>query len=88
MKRSLPLVSAVVCSAAAAIPLFVSAPAYAATACADLAKLSLPDTKITLGATLAAPRAAAAAYWRCACHGRAGDQAEVWLPEGSAERPG
>ena len=46
MKRS-PLFSTVACSAAVAIPLFVGAPAYAATACADLAKLTLPQTKIT-----------------------------------------
>jgi hypothetical protein len=48
MKRSLPLLSTVACSAAAAIPLFVGAPAYAATACTDLAKLALPETRITV----------------------------------------
>ena len=48
MKRSLPLLSTAVCSAAVAIPLLIAAPARAATACADLAKLALPQTKITL----------------------------------------
>ena len=48
MKRSLPLLSTVACSAAVAIPLLIAAPAQAATACADLAKLALPQTKITV----------------------------------------
>jgi hypothetical protein len=54
MKRSLPLLSTVACSAAMAIPLLIAAPAQAATACADLAKLALPQTKITVAERVAA----------------------------------
>ena len=97
MKRSLPLLSTVACSAAVAIPLFVGAPAYAATACADLAKLALPETKITLAERVPAGEFTAPgvqqplnvpALCRVAGHGRAGDQLRGVAARGQhLERP-
>ena len=97
MKRSLPLLSTAACSAALAIPLFVGAPAYAATACADLAKLALPDTKITLAERVpagefTAPGRAAAAQGAGAVprrgHGRSRDQFRGVAARGQrVERP-
>ena len=97
MKRSLPFVSTVACSAAAVIPLFVGAPAYAATACADLAKLPLPETKITLAERVPAGDFKAPGVQQplkvpalCRVTGTVAPAInfEVWLPEGSnLERP-
>jgi feruloyl esterase len=93
MKRSLPLLSTAACSAAVAIPLFVGAPAYAATACADLAKLALPETKITVAERVTAGefRAPGAqqplnvpALCRVAGTVSPAINFEVWLPEGAA----
>ena len=98
MKRSLPLLSIVACSAAVAIPLLVAAPAQAATACADLAKLALPQTKITVAERVAAgdfkvpgapqqgPGAQplkVPAMCRVAGTVEPAINFEVWLPEGS-----
>jgi feruloyl esterase len=98
MKRSLPLLSTVACSAAVAIPLLVAAPAEAATACADLAKLALPQTKITIaervpagdfkvpGAPQQGPGAQplkVPAMCRVAGTVEPAINFEVWLPEGS-----
>ena len=92
MKRSLPLLSIAVCSAAVAIPLFVAAPAHAATACADLSKLALPQTKITLAERVPAGHFAAPgvqqrlevpAMCRVAGTVEPAINFEVWLPEGS-----
>src|SRR5688572_14399453 len=91
MKRSLPLLSTAACSAAAAIPLFIGAPAYAATACADLAKLVLPETKITVAERVPAGEFTAPGAQRalnvpalCRVAGTVSPAInfEVWLPEG------
>ena len=93
MKRSLPFVSTVACSAAAVIPLFIGAPAYAATACADLAKLELPETKITLAERVPAGDFKAPGVQQplkvpalCRVTGTVAPAInfEVWLPEGSS----
>ena len=93
MKRSLPLLSTVACSAAAAIPLFVGAPAYAATACADLAKLTLPETRITRAERVPAGEFTAPGVQRplnvpalCRVAGTVAPAInfEVWLPEGTS----
>ncbi len=92
MKRSLPLLSTVACSAAAAIPLCVGAPAYAATACADLAKLALPETKITVAERVPAGEFRAPGVQQplnvpalCRVAGTVSPAInfEVWLPEGA-----
>ena len=92
MKRS-PSLSAVACSAALAIPFFVTAPAYAATACADLAKLALPDTKITRAERVPAGDFSAPgvrqplevpALCRVAGTVSPAINFEVWLPEGAS----
>src|SRR5688572_4264829 len=93
MRRSLPLLSTAACSAAAAIPLFIGAPAYAATACADLAKLALPETKITAAERVPAGEFNAPgarqplnvpALCRVAGTVSPAINFEVWLPEGAA----
>ena len=99
MKRSLPLLSTAVCSAAVAIPLLLAAPAHAATACADLAKLALPQTKITLaervpagdfrppGAPQQGPGSQpmkVPAMCRVAGTVEPAINFEVWLPEGAS----
>jgi feruloyl esterase len=90
VKRSLPLLSTA-CSAAAAIPLFIGAPAYAATACADLTKLQLPETKITLAERVPAGEFRAPGVQQplnvpalCRVAGTVSPAInfEVWLPEG------
>jgi feruloyl esterase len=92
MKRSLPLISTVACSAAVAIPLLIAAPAYAATACADLAKLALPETKITVAERVSAGDFKAPGVQQplkvpamCRVAGTVAPAInfEVWLPEGS-----
>ena len=92
MKR-LRLLSTVACSAAVAIPLLVAAPVYAATACADLAKLALPQTKITRAESVPAGDFTAPgvdqplkvpAICRVAGTVEPAINFEVWLPEGSA----
>jgi len=92
MKRPLPLLSTAACSVAIAVPLFVAAPAYAATACADLAKLALPDTKITLAERVPAGEFRAPgvqqpltvpALCRVAGTVEPAINFEVWLPEGT-----
>jgi feruloyl esterase len=89
MNRTL---STVACSAAIAVPLFLAAPAQAATACADLAKLSLPETKITLAERVPAGEFRAPgvqqpltvpAMCRVAGTVEPAINFEVWLPEGS-----
>lgn len=92
MKRSAYWLSSVVCSAAVAVPLFVSAPAYGATACADLKRLNLPDTQITLAERVPAGAFSAPgvqqplqvpALCRVAGVVAPAIKFEVWLPEGS-----
>jgi feruloyl esterase len=77
---------------ASAVSFCFAAPALAATACADLAKLALPDTKITVAERVpaggfSAPGAQQALQVPAMCR-VAGTVApainfEVWLPEGS-----
>jgi feruloyl esterase len=92
MNRLLPSLPTVACSAAIAIPLLVSTPVYAATACADLAKLALPDTKITRAERVPAGDFTAPGVQQplkvpalCRVAGTVSPAInfEVWLPEGA-----
>src|SRR5262245_1266348 len=89
MKRPLLTLSTL----ASAVSFCFAAPAFGATACADLAKLALPDTKITVAERVAAgefraPGAQNAqsvpAMCRVAGTVTPAINFEVWLPEGSA----
>lgn len=93
MNRTPSLFSVVACSAAIAVPLFVAAPAFAATACADLAKLALPDTKINVAERVPAGEFRAPGVQRpltvpalCRVAGTVEPAInfEVWLPEGNS----
>ena len=88
MKRPLFALSTL----ASAVSLCIGAPAYAATACADLAKLSLPDTKITLAERVPAGELRAPGVQQplqvpamCRVAGTVAPAInfEVWLPEGA-----
>jgi feruloyl esterase len=88
MKRPLFALSTL----ASAISLCVGAPAYAATACADLAKLALPDTKITIAERVPAGEFRAPGVQQplqvpamCRVAGTVAPAInfEVWLPEGA-----
>jgi feruloyl esterase len=90
MTRSIPALSSLACAVTAA--LFVSAPAAAATACADLKQLDLPDTTITLAERVPAGAFAAPGVQQplqvpalCRVTGvvTPAIKFEVWLPEGS-----
>jgi feruloyl esterase len=93
MKQRTTVLSSVIGSAAGIAALLGSAPAAAAMACADLARLELPDTRITLAervtaGTFTAPGASQAlqvpAICRVAGVVTPAIKFEVWLPEGSA----